>query len=65
MRALCALLALLAVLPLYAANAEETFKPNERDIPAELEAIPEEYATPARHPGSLVSLEYDTWESFS
>lgn len=65
MRALCALLALLAVLPLYAANAEETFKPNARDIPAELAPIPEEYATPARHPGSLVSLEYDTWESFS
>lgn len=36
-----------------------------KTIPAELEYIPDSYQQPARHPGTLEKLTYDTWESFS
>lgn len=42
-----------------------SFRRNGRNIPEELETIPEEYRSPAEQEGTLVRLEYDTWESFS
>lgn len=36
-----------------------------KTIPAELEYIPEGYTQPAKHPGTLEKLEYETWESLS
>lgn len=51
------------------AQAEEStvelFSKNARDIPEELEVISAEYKKPAAQEGTLVRLDYETWESFS
>lgn len=44
---------------------KESFTRNARDIPDELEAISDEYRKPAEQEGTLVRLDYETWESFS
>jgi len=41
------------------------FSKNARDIPEELEVIPAEYKKPAEQEGTLIKLDYETWESFS
>ena len=38
---------------------------NGRDIPQELETIPDAYKRPGEQEGTLIRLTYDTWESFS
>lgn len=43
----------------------EPFTKNARDIPEELEVISAEYRKPAEQEGTLVKLNYETWESFS
>ena len=43
----------------------ELFAKNARDIPELLEVISDEYKKPAKQEGSLVRLDYETWESFS
>lgn len=43
----------------------ESFTRNARDIPGELEVIPTAYKKPAVQSGTLVRLDYETWESFS
>lgn len=63
MKILCMLLIPLMVLPAFA--QADDFILNGRDLPAELEQIPEEYFQPCDTPGTMVRLDYDTWESFS
>ena len=41
------------------------FTINARDIPEALEPIPDAYKQPCDQPGTLVKLEYETWESFT
>ena len=60
---LCMMLILLMLLPT-SAQAED-FIPNSRNLPAELAQIPEAYFQPCDTPGTMVRLDYDTWESFS
>ena len=43
----------------------EPFTKNAKDIPEELEVISVEYRKPAAREGTLVKLDYETWESFS
>lgn len=43
----------------------ECFERNGRNIPQTLEVIPDEYRNKATQEGTLVRLDYDTWESFS
>lgn len=43
----------------------ESFTKNAKDIPEELEVISVEYRKPAAREGTLVKLDYETWESFS
>ena len=57
---LCALLIFCSV-----AQAEGEFVRNARNIPEELEIIPESYKMPTEQAGSLELLTYDTWESFT
>lgn len=47
------------------AQGADEFMPNTRPIPAELETIPEAYFQPAEHAGTMVRLDYTTWESFT
>lgn len=44
---------------------QEKFMKNGRNIPQNLEIIPDAYRKPAEQEGTLVRLAYDTWESFS
>ena len=46
-------------------SMKESFTRNARDIPDELEVISDEYRKPAAQEGTLVRLDYETWESFS
>ena len=39
--------------------------PNTRNIPAALEEIPEAYLQPSEHAGTIVRLDYTTWEFFT
>lgn len=53
-----------------ASDTENTTKLSENNnlsgvIPTELEYIPDGYAKPAEHQGTLEKLTYDTWESFT
>lgn len=48
-----------------AGQAQEAFMRNGRDIPQELETIPDAYKRPGEQEGTLIRLTYDTWESFS
>lgn len=43
----------------------EPFTKNAKDIPEELEVISVEYRKPAAREGTLVKLDYETWEYFS
>jgi acetyl esterase/lipase len=47
------------------AQGAEDFVPNTRNIPAALEEIPEAYLQPAEQAGTMVRLDYTTWESFT
>ena len=47
------------------AQGAEDFVPNTRNIPAALEEIPEAYLQPSEHAGTMVRLDYTTWESFT
>lgn len=47
------------------AQSEEGFMINTRNIPEELEVIPPEYRQRTEKEGTLIRLEYETWESFS
>lgn len=64
MRILILMLALLLCIPTAVAE-EGDFIPNSRNLPAELIEIPEAYFQPCDTPGTMVRLDYDTWESFS
>lgn len=44
---------------------ESLFTKNGKNIPDPLETIPEEYKVPAQQEGTLVRLQYKTWESFT
>lgn len=57
---LCAMLMLCT-----AAKAEGNFMKNARNIPEELEVVPESYKRPAEQQGRLELLTYNTWESFT
>lgn len=46
-------------------SAENTANVRKAVIPKELSEIPEAYFSPAENPGTLVDLNYDTYESFS
>ena len=46
-------------------SAQEPFERNGRGIPEKLEEIPDAYRKPALQEGTLIPLEYDTWESFT
>ena len=46
-------------------SAENTANVHEAVIPEELSEIPEAYFSPTENPGTLVDLNYDTYESFS
>jgi len=48
-----------------AAQAEGEFMKNTRNIPEELETIPESYKVPMEQSGTLELLTYETWESFT
>ena len=48
-----------------AVQAEGDFMKNARNIPEELEAVPESYKRPAERQGTLELLTYNTWESFT
>ena len=56
-----------ALLMLFASvtYAEEGFMINARNIPEALEVIPQEYRQSTDQEGTLIRLEYETWESFS
>ena len=47
------------------AQGAEDFVPNTRNIPAALEEIPEAYLQPTEQAGTMVRLDYTTWESFT
>lgn len=47
------------------AQGADDFVPNTRNIPAALEEIPEAYLQPSEHAGTIVRLDYTTWESFT
>lgn len=47
------------------AQGADDFVPNTRNIPAALEEIPEAYLQPSEHAGTMVRLDYTTWESFT
>lgn len=47
------------------AGAEDKFMPNANPIPDPMIEIPAEYKRPAEQQGTLVRLDYDTWESFT
>ena len=47
------------------AQGADYFVPNTRNIPAALEEIPEAYLQPSEHAGTMVRLDYTTWESFT
>ena len=57
---ICALLMLCS-----AAQAEGDYVQNTRNIPEELETIPESYKVPMEQSGTLELLTYETWESFT
>ena len=46
-------------------SVQELFTRNGRDIPEALEVIPDAYRRPAEQAGTLIPLEYETWESFT
>ena len=46
-------------------SAENTHMKNSRTIPEILETIPAAYRKPSDEPGTLIRLEYETWESFT
>lgn len=64
-RILSILLILCGLTAWSLAEEGDDFMINSRNIPEELEAIPEEYYQPAAQAGQMVQLDYDTWESFS
>ena len=47
------------------AQGADDFVPNTRNIPAALEEIPAAYFQPSEHAGTMVRLDYTTWESFT
>ena len=60
------ILSLFLLLCVSTAVAEaDDFVLNGRDLPAELEQISDGYFQPCDTPGTMVRLDYDTWESFS
>ena len=66
MKRLVQILLAVLILPMFpAALAEEMFEKNGRNIPQELEVISPAYRKRAEQEGTLVRLEYETWESFS
>lgn len=54
-------------VPMGSVESQKTTKPEvlSRNIPEELEYIPDGYTAPASQPGTLERLDYETWESFS
>ena len=66
-RLIIILLALLLCLPSVGCYAEgaDGYMPNMNNIPAELEEIPAAYFQPAEQAGTMVRLDYTTWESFT
>ena len=47
------------------ANDTEKLWRNTRDIPKNLEVISKDYREPTTQKGTLVQIDYETWESFS
>lgn len=47
------------------ACAQEVHMKNSRTIPEILEAVPADYREPADESGTLIRIEYETWESFT
>ena len=64
-RLLLMILAIMMCLTTASAETGDDFVRNARNLPAELEQIPEHYFEPAEQAGTMVRLDYETWESFT